>query len=55
MENKLTYKEIDLLYLIVQRYIMKCNNVRFDLSELTREQQEDWIVELDLLKKLEKL
>tara|TARA_R100001510_G_C7641888_1_gene199479 strand:- start:381 stop:740 length:360 start_codon:yes stop_codon:yes gene_type:complete len=55
MKNKLTCKEIDLLYFIVQRYIGKCNKVRFDLSELTPKQQEDFKVELDLLKKLEKL
>ena len=55
MENKLTRKDINLLYFIVQRYIGKCNKVRFDLSELTPKQQEDSKIELDLLKKLEKL
>lgn len=53
--KQLNETEIDLLYFIVQRYIGKCNKVRFDLSELTPEQQEDWKVELNLLKKLERL
>lgn len=54
MTIELQQKEIDLMYFTVKQYVKNNCNVDY-LSEMTNDQNDEWINELKLIKKLSKL